>query len=131
MQEIIFFLWKGLEKTLISIVYNLLQESLYILNHQNTTRFHSFTDGNIPSVCDSVFVGFFLPPASPTENVRRLSFHRYYLIPLLNHSVKKINICQWFYRQKLRAKKKVSRLKYTDGFIPSVIVWNIDGISCR
>jgi hypothetical protein len=28
-------------------------------------------------------------------------------------------------------KKNVSRLKYTDGFIPSVIVWNIDGISCR
>ena len=23
----------------------------------NTTRFHSFTDGNIPSVCDQKFVG--------------------------------------------------------------------------
>jgi hypothetical protein len=27
--------------------------------------------------------------------------------------------------------KKVSRLKYTDGFISTVIVWNTDGISRR
>jgi hypothetical protein len=27
--------------------------------------------------------------------------------------------------------KKVSRLKYTDGFIPLVIVWNTDGIIHR
>jgi hypothetical protein len=27
--------------------------------------------------------------------------------------------------------KKFSRLKYTDGFIPSVIVWNTDEISRR
>ena len=40
----------------------------------------------------------------------------------------KKNICWWFYRWKLRAKKKVSRLKYTDGFIPSVIVWLTDGV---
>jgi hypothetical protein len=29
----------------------------------------------------------------------------------------KKTICRWFYRQNLRAKKKMSRLKYTDGFL--------------
>jgi hypothetical protein len=29
----------------------------------------------------------------------------------------KKTICRWFYRRNLRAKKKDSRLKYTDGFL--------------
>jgi hypothetical protein len=29
----------------------------------------------------------------------------------------KKTICRWFYRRNLRAKKKDSRLKYTDGFV--------------
>jgi hypothetical protein len=41
------------------------------------------------------------------------------------HSVAKLvgkkNNYRWFYRRKLRTKKN-SRLKYTDGFIPSVSV---------
>jgi hypothetical protein len=60
----------------------------------------------------------FLPTTSLTETVRWQ-----YLIPSLNRSVKKNY--RWFYRRKLHAKKK-SRLKYTDGFIPSVSVWNTD-----
>ena len=38
------------------------------------------------------------------------TFHRY-----IDRKHKK-TICRWFYRRNLSAKKKVSRLKYTDGF---------------
>jgi len=35
-----------------------------------------FIDGNIPLVCDSVFVDNFVTDDFSTENVRRLSLHR-------------------------------------------------------
>ena len=38
-------------------------------------------------------------------------FHRY-----IGRKNKKI-ICRWFYRRNFRTKKKVSHLKYTDGFL--------------
>ena len=86
------------------------------------------TDENISSVCDSEFVGIFFTDGLP-EGKRPSAFLSLVLPNSIANSVGKKNIYRWFYRQKLRAKKKVSRLKYTDGFIPSMIMWKTDGIS--
>jgi hypothetical protein len=80
-----------------------------------TTRFHSFTNENISSVCDSFFIGNFI-----TDDITDGNSPSAFL-----SSVKKKH-WRWFYRRKLHSKKKSSRLKYTDGFIPSVSVCNID-----
>jgi len=79
-----------------------------------TTRFHSFTNENISSVCDSFFIGNFI-----TDDITDGNSPSAFL-----SSVKKKH-WRWFYRRKLHSKKKSSRLKYTDGFIPSVSVCNI------
>ena len=83
----------------------------------NTTRFHSFTDGPIPSVYDYKFVGEFFtdviadglhPSALPSS-----------VIP---HSVgisvgkTKKTFTDGFTDGTCAPKKKDSRLKYTDGF---------------
>jgi hypothetical protein len=57
---------------------------------------------------------------SPTEK-SSLGFLSSVIPNSIAISVGKKNICRWFYRQKLCAKKKISRLKYTDGLILSVI----------
>ena len=97
----------------------------------NTTRFHSFTDGHIPSVCDRHFVGklftdYITDGIHPSE----------YLLSVIPHSVaisvgnKKKKI----YRRTVHAKKKSFPLgiyrrnifrrcyKKTDGINPSAKV---------
>jgi len=90
-----------------------------------TTRFHSFTDRNIPSVCDSAFVGKFFTDDIP-KGKRPSAFLSSVIPNSVAKSVSKKNIFRWFYKQKLPAKKNVSHLKYTNGLIPSVIMWNTD-----
>ena len=85
-----------------------------------STRFHNFTDGNIPSVCDLEFVGNFFTDKI-TDRKRPSAF---LLLVIPNSIAKSIGTkknFRWFYKRKLRAKKN-SRLKYTDRYIPSVIV---------
>ena len=90
-----------------------------------TTRFHSFTDRNIPSVCDSAFVGKFFTDDIP-KGKRPSAFLSSVIPNFVVKSVSKKNIFRWFYKWKLPAKKNVSHLKYTNGLIPSVIMWNTD-----
>jgi hypothetical protein len=42
-------------------------------NHLSTTRFHSFIDGNIPSVCDYQFIGEFFTDVF-TDGIRPSAF---------------------------------------------------------
>ena len=69
-----------------------------------TTRFNSFTDGLNPSVWDSVFVVKLFTDGLTDGN--RLSASLSSVIPPpVAISVGKNN-CQWFYRRKMRTKKK-------------------------
>jgi hypothetical protein len=92
---------------------------------RTTTRFHSFTDKNIPSVCDSLFVGNLIS-SDITDGKCPSAFLSSVIPHFVVKAVGKKKHCRWFYRQKLRAKKKSSCLKYTDGFIPLVSVCNTD-----
>jgi len=113
----------------------------------NTTRFHSFTDGPIPSMYDYKFVGDFFTDVITdgcTDYIRQLYLHRWFSIPSVYRSEKQKTISRWFYRRNLRAKKKipawniptdfysVSDIVITDGKYPSVMtsvnVWNTDRI---
>ena len=87
-----------------------------------TTSFHSFTDRTIPLVCDSEFVGNFFTDDIPDGN-RPSTF----LSSVIPNSVatlvgKKKTIANSFTDENCAPKKKISRLKYIDGLIPSVIV---------
>ena len=67
-----------------------------------TTRFHNFTHGHIPSVCDWEFVGNLF-----TDRIRPSD----YLLSVIPHSVaisvgKKKNTYRRFYKWKVRTKKK-------------------------
>jgi hypothetical protein len=72
---------------------------------RDTTRFHSFTDENISSVCDSEFVGNFVTDDIPDRKCP-LTFLSSVIPNSVAKSVSKKNNRQWFYRQKLHAKKK-------------------------
>ena len=82
-----------------------------------TTRFHSFTDGNIPSVCDYKFVGNFFTDAI-TDGIRPPALP----LSVIPHSVgisvgkTKKPFTDGFTDGTCAPKKKDSRLKYTDGF---------------
>jgi hypothetical protein len=82
-----------------------------------TTRFHSFTDGNIPSVCDLEFVGNFF-----TDGKRLLAFLSSVIPNSVAKSVGKKKKLPMVLQREIAREKKNSRLKYTDGCIPSVIV---------
>ena len=84
-----------------------------------TTRFHSFTDGNIPSVCDRTFVGKVFTDYI-TDGIRPSE----YLLSVIPHSVaisvgnKKKHI----YRRPVRAKKKkFPAWNIPTEYIPSVL----------
>jgi hypothetical protein len=84
-----------------------------------TTRFHNFTDENIPSVCDYEFVGNLFTNIF-TDEIRPSTF----LSSVIPHSVAisvgntKKPFADGFTDGICAQKKKVSRLKYTDGFYP-------------
>ena len=75
-------------------------------NHLSTTRFHSFIDGNIPSVCDYQFIGEFFTDVF-TDGIRPSAF--------LSSETQKNHLLMVL-QMKFGAKKKVSRLKYTNRF---------------
>jgi len=82
----------------------------------HTTRFHSFTDGNILSVCDYQFVGelftdVFTDEICPSAFLSSVIPHS---IAILIGNTKKPFADGFTYG--IWAQKKVSRLKYTDGF---------------
>jgi hypothetical protein len=82
-----------------------------------TTRLHSFTDGNILLVCDLEFIGNFF-----TDEKRSSAFLSSVIPNSIAKSVGKKKQLPMVLQTKIVRQKKNSRLKYTDGLIPSVIV---------
>ena len=80
-----------------------------------TTRFHSFTDGTISSVCDSEFVGNFFTDNIPDGN-RPLAFLSSVIPNFVSTSVGKKKQLPMVLQTKIACKKK-SCLKYTDGLV--------------
>jgi len=86
-----------------------------------TTRFHSFTDENILSICDSEFVGNFF--TDKIINGKRPSAFLSSVIPnSITKSVGKKKQFLMVLQTEITHQKKYFRLKYIDGCIPSVIV---------
>ena len=85
---------------------------MQILYFDTTTRFHSFTDENIPSVCDRTFVGKVF-----TDYITDGLLPSEYLLSVIPHSVAISvgNTKKTFTDGPCAPKKKVSRLEYTDG----------------
>jgi len=83
-----------------------------------TTRFHSFTDGKIPSVCDSKFVGDFFTDVI-TDGLRPSAFPSSVIPHSVAISVGKTKkpFADGFTDGICAQKEKDSRLKYTDGFL--------------
>jgi hypothetical protein len=85
---------------------------------KNTTRFHSFIDGPIPSVHDYKFVGDFFTDVI-SDGLRSSAL----LSSVIPHSVgilvgkTKKSFPDGFTNGICVPKKKDSRLKYTDGFL--------------
>jgi hypothetical protein len=83
-----------------------------------TTRFHSFTDGNIPSVCDYQFISDLFTDVF-IDRIRPSAF----LLLVIPHSIAisvgntKKPFADGFTDGIFAPKKKVSHLKYTDGFL--------------
>ena len=82
-----------------------------------TARFHSFTDGPIPSVCDRKFVGDFFTDVI-TDGLCPSAFPSFVIPPSVAISVGKTRkpFADGFTDGICVPKKKDSRLKYTDGF---------------
>jgi hypothetical protein len=91
---------------------------LIILKAINTTRFHSFTDGPLPSVCDWKFVGDFFTDVI-TDRLRPSAFPSSVIPPSVAISVRKTKkpFADGFTDGICAPKKKDSRLKYTDEFL--------------
>ena len=92
-----------------------------------TIRFHSFTNENIPSVCDYKFVGNLFTDAF-TDGIRSSAFLSSLIPHFVAISVKntKKSFANGFTDGICAEKKNFSCLKYTDGFYPvsdSVIYW--------
>jgi len=89
----------------------------YILYIHITTTFHSFTDGNILSVCNYEFVSKLFTNIF-TDGIHPSAF----LSSVIPHSVAisventKKSFVDGFTDEICAPKKKISRLKYTDGF---------------
>ena len=94
-----------------------------------TTRFHSFTDGPIPSVCDRKFVGDFFTDVI-TDRLCPLAFPSSVIPPSVALSVGKTKkpFADGFTNEICAPKKKRFPLEiYRRIFIPSVILWLTDG----
>jgi len=84
---------------------------------KNTTRFHSFTNGSIPSVYDYKFIGDFFTDVI-SDGLRPSAL----LSSVIPHSVgisvgKTKKPFPDGFTDGICAQKKDSRLKYTDGFL--------------
>ena len=91
---------------------------LLIKHYLLTTRFHSFTDGKIPSVCDQKFVGDFFTDVI-TDGLCPSAFPSSVIPHFVAISVGKTKkpFADGFTDGICAPKKKDSRLKYTDGFL--------------
>ena len=87
-----------------------------------TTRFHSFTDGNIPSVCDRTFVGKVF-----TDYITDGILPSEYLLSVISHSVaiavgnKKNTFTDGFTDGPARQKKKFPAWNIPTEYVPSVL----------
>ena len=79
---------------------------------RRTTRFHSFSDGHIPSVCDRTFVGKLF-----TDYITNGILPSEYLLSVIPHfvAISVGNTKKTFTDGPCAPKKKISRLEYTDG----------------
>jgi len=87
-------------------------------NHLSTTRFHSFIDGNIPSVCDYQFIGEFFTDVF-TDGIRPSAF--------LSSKTQKNHLLMVLQTEFACQKKKFPAWNIPTDFIPSVISWLTDG----
>jgi len=93
-----------------SIIYNVSYNlpTIGLLGSSNTTRFHSFTDGNILPMCVRSSSVIFLPTSSPMDYIRQLSFRWWFLIPSLYRSAKQKNHLPMVLQTEfVRQKKKI------------------------
>jgi len=88
---------------------------------RDTTRFHSFTDGNISSVCDSEFVCNFVTDDIPDRKCP-LTFLLSVIPNSVAKSIGKKKQSTMILQTKIARQKNISHLTYTYGFISSVIV---------
>jgi hypothetical protein len=95
----------------------------YWIKYQNTTRFHSFTDENIPSVCDSDFVSNLFADVF-TDGLSLLVIS--YSVAISVGNTKK-SFADGFTDGICAPKKKFPAWNIPTDFIPSVILWFTDG----